>query len=255
MHYLRGRQALVLLAALLLLLSACNLTVNVDPDLLPTGLARLPTTVAELPTTVAELPTTVAELPTTVAELPTTVAELPTTVAELPRALVPSMERPAEPGGGDFSPGILPPLPTASPGTNGQPGEDLVAQIIHYTNEYRLQNGCGPVAGHPSLHDVAQRYAQHMAEGDFFAHEAPDGSTLADRIEAVDYAYRIVGENLAAGFSSPQAVVDNWMQSAEHRENMLNCQFEDIGVGHYFLEQDPGQEVWNHYWVQVLGVE
>ena len=150
-------------------------------------------------------------------------------VAELPGTVI-------EP---DFLPGTLPPLPTASPRPAGEPGEDLVAQVIQYTNEYRQENGCGPVGEHPVLNDVAQRYAQQMAEEDFFAHEAPDGSTLAQRIAAVDYAYRVVGENLAAGYTSPQAVVDNWMQSPEHRENMLNCQFEDIGVGYYFLEQDP----------------
>ena len=238
MHNLRERPALVLLAALLLLLPACSLSVNVNPELLPTDLARLPTGVAALPTGLAKLPTRVAELPPRLAELPTALAELPGTVIEP-----------------DFLPGTLPPLPTASPRPAGEPGEDLVAQVIQYTNEYRQENGCGPVGEHPVLNDVAQRYAQQMAEEDFFAHEAPDGSTLAQRIAAVDYAYRVVGENLAAGYTSPQAVVDNWMQSPEHRENMLNCQFEDIGVGYYFLEQDPGQEMWNHYWVQVLGVE
>jgi uncharacterized protein YkwD len=241
MHDLRGRRVLVLLAVLLLLLSACGLTVNVDPDLLPTDLARLPTGVAELPTSVAKLPTSVAELPTR--------------LAELPRTLVPPTRAPGEGGGGDFSPGLLPPLPTALPRPAGEPGVDLVAQIVHYTNEYRLQYGCGPVTEHPVLNDVAQRYAQQMAEDDFFDHESPDGSTLAHRIEAVDYAYRVVGENLAAGYSSAQAVVDNWMQSDEHRQNLLNCEFEDIGVGYVFLEEDLGQEVWNHYWIQVLGVE
>ncbi len=231
MHYFRERRALVLLAALFLLLPACSLTVKVDPELLPTDLARLPTGVAKLPTSLAELPTDLAELPTDLAELPGTVVSP------------------------DFLPGTLPPLATASPRAAGGPEDDLVAQVIQYTNEYRQQNGCGPVAEHPVLDDVAQRYAVQMAEGDFFAHEAPDGSTLAERIDAVDYRYRVVGENLAAGYSSAQAVVDNWLQSPEHRQNLLNCEFEDIGVGYYFLQQDTGREVWNHYWVQVLGAE
>ena len=256
MHYLRPRRALVLLAALVLLLSACSLSVN---ESLPTGMAGLPTVVAELPTTVAELPTTVAELPTTAAQLPTSLAELPTDLAELPGLLIPPLELTGEADGGtvspDFSPGTPPPLPTDSPGAAGETEAGLVAQVIQATNEYRTQNGCGPVSEHGVLNGVAQSYALQMAEGDFFAHESPDGSTLAERMEVVDYAYRVVGENLAAGFSSAQAVVDNWMQSPAHRQNMLNCQFEDIGVGHVFLEQDPGQEVWNHYWVQILGVD
>lgn len=259
MHYLRERRALALLAALLLFLSACSVSEDMDPESLPTTVAELPTALAELPTTVAELPTTVADLPTTVAELPTTVAGLPTDLAELPGLLIPPLEMTGETGDATGSPaltpGSQPPLPTASPRAAEAPEEDLVAQVIQYTNEYRVQNGCEPVSEHSVLNAVAQDYALEMAEGDFFAHEAPDGSTLAERMGVTDYAYQVVGENLAAGFSSAQAVVDNWMLSEDHRRNMMNCQFEDIGVGHIFLEQDPGQEVWNHYWVQILGVE
>lgn len=266
MPYLRPRRALALLAALTLILSACSVSEDLDPESLPTtvaelptALAELPTTVAELPTAMAELPTTVAELPTTVAELPTAVAELPTDLAELPGLLVPPLEMTGDTGDAtaspDPSPGTPAALPTASPRPARAPEEDLVAQVIRYTNEYRAENGCGPVGEHPVLNAVAQDYAIEMAEGDFFAHEAPHGSTLAERMEVVDYAYQVVGENLAAGFSSARAVVDNWMLSEDHRRNMMNCQFEDIGVGHIFLEEDPGQEMWNHYWVQILGVE
>lgn len=69
------------------------------------------------------------------------------------------------------------------------------------------------------------------------------------------YRYRLVGENIAAGFASAVDVVDSWMESEEHRHNILNCEFEEIGVGYVFISNDPGNETWEHYWVQVFGVE
>jgi uncharacterized protein YkwD len=157
--------------------------------------------------------------------------------------------------------GLQPPTPsqvmtsTLDPALVEVPVAGFEAIIVAATNEYRQEHGCSPVAVHPQLTLAAQAHAEDMALNDFFSHVGSGGNTLADRIEAVRYRYRLVGENIAAGFASGIDVVDSWMESEEHRDNILNCEFEEIGVGYIFVDEDPGNETWHYYWVQVFGVE
>lgn len=130
---------------------------------------------------------------------------------------------------------------------------DAVQRIVELTNQNRAEAGCPPVSLDPRLTQAAEQHSRRMAQDDFFAHVGPDGSSPADRVLAAGYDFVLVGENIAAGYASPEAVVESWMESEEHRENILNCEFEEIGVGHVYVEQDPGQEEWHHYWTQVLG--
>jgi uncharacterized protein YkwD len=127
-------------------------------------------------------------------------------------------------------------------------------RIVEETNVRRKEAGCPPVIPDEKLAQAARIHAENMVASDFFDHVSPDGSTLVDRIEAAGYPYRLVGENLAAGLSSAAEVVEGWMESEEHRENIVNCEFSEIGVSYVFAPDDPGQETWQHYWVQVFGV-
>ena len=61
-----------------------------------------------------------------------------------------------------------------------------------------------------------------------------------------------VGENIAAGYASPEAVMSGWMNSSGHRANILNCNFTEIGVGYAYAANDPGTIQYRHYWTQVL---
>ena len=70
-----------------------------------------------------------------------------------------------------------------------------------------------------------------MIDRNFFAHNTPDGQTPFDRMKAAGISYSSAGENIAAGQSSPQNVMDSWMNSPGHRKNILNRDFEYIGVG------------------------
>ena len=56
----------------------------------------------------------------------------------------------------------------------------------------------------------------------------------------------LVGENIAAGYSSPEAVVEGWMNSPGHRANILEAEFTHIGVGYEYL---PGT-TYKYYWSQ-----
>lgn len=125
-------------------------------------------------------------------------------------------------------------------------------QVMILTNQERLNNGCEPLALDDRLQMAAESHSQDMAINDFFSHIAPDGTTPWDRIHAQGYFYSTAGENIAAGYSSPESVVHAWMNSEGHRANILNCGFKVIGVGYYFLKNDNGDVNYWHYWTQVF---
>jgi len=132
------------------------------------------------------------------------------------------------------------------------PLPDFEEQVVILTNQQRLANGCGPVMMDYRLRAAAEGHSQDMAINDFFSHTGSDGSSAGDRIEAQGYDWSRWGENIAAGYSSPESVVAGWMASSGHRANILNCSFIHIGVGYYYLQNDTGNVNYRHYWTQVF---
>ena len=125
-------------------------------------------------------------------------------------------------------------------------------QVMILTNQERLNHGCEPLIMDDRLRFAAEGHSQDMALNDFFSHIAPDGTTPWERIQSTGYSYSMAGENIAAGYPSPESVVQAWMNSDGHRMNILNCGFRDIGVGYYYLKNDTGHIKYRHYWTQVL---
>ena len=122
------------------------------------------------------------------------------------------------------------------------------AEILRLVNAERARRGVGALTWSAALEAEATRYACELISDDFFAHVNPrTGSTLASRARAAGYEYWIVGENLAAGQTDPASVVSDWMNSPEHRENILNPAFTEMGVG----IRTGGD--YGIYWVQELG--
>jgi uncharacterized protein YkwD len=151
----------------------------------------------------------------------------------------------------------IPPSPTASvapptadpaPVTASPPpalavteGPDLAfaAAILELTNQERLANGLAPLTEHPALVAAAQGYADRHAlvSPDRLDHGL-NGSTLDSRAEAEGYAgWTFLAENLVwSGFEpplSPAEVVQQWLASPAHRDNVLNPTVEETGVGCY----------------------
>jgi uncharacterized protein YkwD len=124
--------------------------------------------------------------------------------------------------------------------------------VVERTNVYRRQNGCADLVLNDKLTQAAQGHSEHMATGDFFAHNAPDGTTPWQRIKAAGFDYSAAAENIFAGVKTPKEAVDGWYQSEGHRKNMLNCTLTHIGVGYYYLEHDTGNVNFHTYWTQVF---
>ena len=129
----------------------------------------------------------------------------------------------------------------------------FVAQVIALTNQERTSRGIAPLAVHMTLVSVGQNHSQDMALRDFFSHTNPNGQAPWDRMTAAGYPWTAAAENIAAGYSSPASVMAGWMGSTGHRNNILNPNLEEIGVGYYFHSPDFGSVNYTHYWTQTFG--
>ncbi|OIK02239.1 sigma-70 family RNA polymerase sigma factor [Streptomyces monashensis] len=116
--------------------------------------------------------------------------------------------------------------PQAPPAASGE-----VAQVIALVNQQRAAAGCSPVSENADLDQAAQGHSDDMAARNYFDHVSPDGTDPGQRITAAGYHWSAYGENIAKGQSTPQAVMDAWMNSPGHRANILNCAFKELGVG------------------------
>ena len=112
--------------------------------------------------------------------------------------------------------------------------EVLVKQqekVIDLTNEVRVREGVSPITYVESLGQSSLHKATDMAEKVYFEHVSPEGKKLKNFLEDVGYRYSVAGENLAVGFSSPEAMVKAWVESPTHFSNLIDPDFKDIGVG------------------------
>ncbi len=126
--------------------------------------------------------------------------------------------------------------------------EAFKGEVLRLVNRERAQRGLGAVTRNDALERQATQYACEMIEYRFFDHVNPEtGSRLRDRSEDFGYDYSTIGENLAAGQTTPTTVMRDWMNSEGHRENILNPDFTELGIGYRV-----GGE-FNHYWVQEFG--
>ncbi len=107
---------------------------------------------------------------------------------------------------------------------------DITSQkLLDATNKKRAEKGLSPLKMNTELAKAASEKANYMFSKNFWAHNAPDGTTPWVFIKATGYEYTYAGENLARGFTSTDDVVKAWMESPTHRENMLSGNYEDIG--------------------------
>lgn len=126
-------------------------------------------------------------------------------------------------------------------------------QVLALVNQQRRQAGLKAVQLDPRLTAAAQAHSQDMALNDFFGHVGSNGSQADDRILSAGYNYSVMGENVAAGFATAAGVVQAWMNSPGHRQNILHPMLREMGVGLYLLENDTGAVNYRYYWTQTFG--
>lgn len=135
---------------------------------------------------------------------------------------------------------------TTSPNTSTST-KGFTDEVIILTNmERRTPNNCGPggsaLKSNLQLTQAAQAHSKDMDENNYFSHTGRDGSTHLDRARRAGYGSSFVGENIASGQRTPSEVMQSWMASPGHCENIMKAEYRDIGVGYA-----------NGLWTMMLG--
>jgi uncharacterized protein YkwD len=110
-------------------------------------------------------------------------------------------------------------------------------------------NAVAPLAWNALLFDAAAGHAQDMATNNYFSHVSQDGRTFSQRISAAGYAWSAVGENIAAGQASVDEVMNSWLQSPGHCENIMNGNYTEVAVS--CARNDAS--TYKQYWTMDLG--
>lgn len=104
------------------------------------------------------------------------------------------------------------------------------SSLVSLANSARADAGLGSLSTNGQLESAAAAKANDMIEKDYFAHTSPDGRQPWDFIAGAGYNYVYAGENLAIGYESASAVHSAWMNSASHRDNILNPNYREVGI-------------------------
>ncbi|MFJ6213959.1 CAP domain-containing protein [Streptomyces sp. NPDC092296] len=132
----------------------------------------------------------------------------------------------------------------ASARGRGGGAKDATARVLALVNGERREAGCRPLTLDRRLSESARQHSRDMAYRHWMSHLGSDGSQPVDRIRDTGYRALAWGENVAQGFRTARGVVDAWMTSPGHRENILDCGYAQTGIG----LAEPGD-----YWTQDFG--
>jgi uncharacterized protein YkwD len=128
-------------------------------------------------------------------------------------------------------------------GVSGQ-----AARLVQLTNAERARAGLPPLQAHAQLMSAAQHSAAVMASMSCFGHDCGSEGGPGWQLRNAGYEYSAFGQNVAAGQRSAEEVVAAWMRSPEHRGNLLNPAYRDVGVG-----VATAGRLWT-YWVLNFGL-
>lgn len=120
-------------------------------------------------------------------------------------------------------------LPVAGSAVLGSTTNVTTARLLEVTNEQRKNQDVEPLQLDERLNKAATLKAQDMLARQYWSHVSPSGTTPWDWFKVSKYNYAYAGENLGKGFRSASGVVKAWMDSKEHRDNLLSKHYEDVG--------------------------
>lgn len=120
---------------------------------------------------------------------------------------------------------------------------DLINEAYVITNNYRSLAGVSPLTLDSSLVEAASIRAKELSNS--FSHTRPSGSSCFTVLSEYGISYGTAGENIAAGYSSSQSVMEGWRSSSGHYQNIISSKFKKIGIGVNIVNNQ-------YYWVQIF---
>ena len=150
------------------------------------------------------------------------------------------------PGNGTSKPENKPSTPdneTSKPDTNVSTQTQFENRVLELVNVERQKAGLNALQMDESVRNVARLKSEDMRVNKYFDHTSPSYGSPFDMLKKFGISYKSAGENIAQGYSTPEAVVNGWMNSSGHRANILNASFTHMGVGY---------DANGHYWTQMF---
>lgn len=120
---------------------------------------------------------------------------------------------------------------------------DLINEVYEITNNYHSLVGVSSLTLDSSLVEAASIRAKELS--DSFSHTRPNGSSCFTVLSELGISYGTAGENIAAGYSSSQSVMEGWRSSSGHYQNIISSKFKKIGIGVNIINNQ-------YYWVQIF---
>ena len=120
---------------------------------------------------------------------------------------------------------------------------DLINEVYEITNNYRSSVGVSSLTLDSSLVEAASIRAKELSNS--FSHTRPNGSSCFTVLSELGISYGTAGENIAAGYSSSQSVMEGWRSSSGHYQNIISSKFKKIGIGVNIINNQ-------YYWVQIF---
>ena len=134
--------------------------------------------------------------------------------------------------------------PEQTPGEDNDTAQgDYASQVVALVNAERAKYGLSALKADSRVQQAAQVRAAETVQS--FSHTRPNGSSFSTALTEAGVSYTRSGENIAYGQSTPQQVVNAWMNSSGHRANILNESFTTIGVGYTVVNGTA-------YWAQLF---
>lgn len=115
------------------------------------------------------------------------------------------------------------------PGVLGYASNITVDNLLRETNSRRATVGSLPLVLNDQLSEAAAAKAADMFADQYWAHNSPQGKNPWSFISSAGYNFLFAGENLARDFGDSKGVVDAWMNSPSHRDNLLNNRYREVG--------------------------
>ena len=135
--------------------------------------------------------------------------------------------------------------------------QEVSREVLALVNETRAHpRRCGwkrfkaapPLMLSDTLQRAALAHTRDMADRSNLSHAGRDGSTPGERATRAGYRWRVVGENIAAGQSTPEQVVAEWVRSPRHCSNLMSADYSEMGVAHVVEPRSAA----GIYWAQMF---
>lgn len=142
---------------------------------------------------------------------------------------------------------------TTNPSTNNNSSNNTTdfssyqQQVLDLVNAERTKRGLSPLTLDAKLCNVATKKAEDMATKNYFDHTSPTYGSPFDMMRQFGVSYQAAGENIAKGQTTPQEVMNSWMNSSGHRANILSSNFTKLGVG--VAKDSNGRLYWSQMFI------